>query len=268
MCVNDFLHEPYNSVTDPLDLLFMGLTPGTVIPDFGIGYSIGMTKAMAGLAILTAAINLQLTDTALATVAPELAALLVMAAHCDPAGDIEDQVYRSVSRKMRASERSRPQVLQLEFAFRRILEAKRAQGDRRPNTPILAAIMRDYNTKQPNKNRVTPDERDAVLFLQAQLPEFKTLLANHWKNFPAAISGVPVSYLAKPFLHDAYEPPVRRQTHPKLHEHLSTSPEKRVVWLQRVIGKYMKNLQDAKNCGRPFNLRSMGVPPYAKVRPA
>ena len=59
-CISDFLHEPYNSTTDPLDLLFNDLPKGGPIPAFSIGYSIGMTKGVALIAILYAVLMLRL----------------------------------------------------------------------------------------------------------------------------------------------------------------------------------------------------------------
>ena len=51
---------------------------------------------------------------------------------------------------------------------------------------------------------------------------------------------------------------MKKQTHPKLYAALIGSNEKREVWLDRVIGKYMKNLADAKATGKPVNVRSLG----------
>ena len=141
-CILDFLHEPYNSTVDPLDLLFNDLPKGGPIPPFSIGYSIGMTKGVAALAIMFAVVKLKLEDAEVQTIQAELAALLAMRATCDPAADIEEQVNRSISRKIRASERPRPQVLQLLFAFQRTMLAKKAKGDRRQGTALLAAIMK------------------------------------------------------------------------------------------------------------------------------
>ena len=81
----------------------------------------------------------------------------------------------------------------------------------------------------------------------------------HWNHFPSPYSAVPVSFLAKSFLNDTFEPPVKRQTHPKLHAALTGSNEKRELWLDCVIGKYMKNLADAKATGKAVNIKSMGL---------
>ena len=35
--ITDFLHKPYNSIEDPLDLWFHNLTSGSVVPAFSVG---------------------------------------------------------------------------------------------------------------------------------------------------------------------------------------------------------------------------------------
>ena len=126
-CIVDFLHEPYDSIRDPLDLLFNDLAKGAPIPPFSIGYSIGMTKGVAAIAITYAVVKLKLEHSEMQTIQAELVALLAMRATCDPAVDVEEQVNRSISRKIRASERPRPQVLQLHSAFERTLRSKKAK---------------------------------------------------------------------------------------------------------------------------------------------
>ena len=42
--ISDFLHTPFRSFEDPLDLWFHELVPGTEIKPFSIGYSVGMGK--------------------------------------------------------------------------------------------------------------------------------------------------------------------------------------------------------------------------------
>ena len=243
---------------DPLDLLFNNLSKGEPIPSFSIGYSIGMTKGVAAIAITYAVVKLKLENPEIQTIKAELVALLAMKATCDPAGDVEEQVNRSISRKIRASERPRPQVLQLHFAFERTMHSKKSKGDRRQDTALLGAVIKTYNTSQISKNRVTADEREAVLFLHGQTLAFKNKLEVHWNNFPSPYSVVPVSFLAKSFLNDTFEPPVKRNTHPEMHAALTGSNEKRELWLDRVIGKYMKSLVDAKATGKAVNVKSLG----------
>ena len=88
-CIMDFLHEPCDNTVGPLDLLFNDLPKGGPIPPFSIGYSIGMTKGVAAMAIMYAVLKLKLEDPEVQTIQAELVALLAMRATCDPAADIE-----------------------------------------------------------------------------------------------------------------------------------------------------------------------------------
>ena len=56
--VADFLHRPYNSLEDPLDLWFHQLVPGTAIMPFTIGHSVGFGKAMSALLIVDAVLEM------------------------------------------------------------------------------------------------------------------------------------------------------------------------------------------------------------------
>ena len=56
--VADFLHKPYNSLEDPLDLWFHQMVPNSTIMPFTIGHSVGFGKAMAALLIVDATLEM------------------------------------------------------------------------------------------------------------------------------------------------------------------------------------------------------------------
>lgn len=261
--IGDFLHKPYNSVEDPLDLWFHSLSSGSVVPAFSVGYSVGMAKSQATLAILLAVQQLEsagsFTADEFSTVGAEIAALLSIKAMTDPGKTIEEQVEKSIAKKFRVSDRPRPTVVQLHTAFAKVVAHKHATGDSRPDGQLLGIVIKEFNGKQTSKNRVQSDEREAILTLHNQTPEFRRVLVEHWQAFPVACSAVPVSLLAKPWHNNSYEPPVKKQVSPRTYEALLGSPEKREMWLKRVVGKYLKNLKDARASGKPVNLRSQGA---------
>ena len=260
--IADFLHKPYNSIEDPQDLWFHTLTPNSAISAFSIGYSVGMAKSMAALAILFAVQALErsgkMTEDEFAAVAPEVAALLSMKAMTDPGATVKDQVTKSISKKFRVSDRPRPHVIQLHTAFSKVVQHMRSLGDTKPDSQLLALAMKNFNTKQTAKNRIQTDEREAILVLNNQTDAFRQILAEHWQSFPVPFSAVPVSLLAKRWHSDSYDPPVKKNAAPRAYEALLGNPEKREMWLKRVIGKYLKNLKDARASGKPVNIRSLG----------
>ncbi len=126
----------------------------------------------------------------------ELAALMAMKAMTDPGDDIEDQVNKTLSKKIRVAERSRPHVIQLWTAFQRTVQWRRSKGEKKPLPTVMAQVVKNYNTQMPAKQRVTSDERDALLNLICQTPNFCAMLAKHWQSFAVPYSAVPVSLLA------------------------------------------------------------------------
>jgi hypothetical protein len=200
-----------------------------------------------------------LTDFNLQLVGHEVAALLIIKAMTEPGTDIEDQVSKSIAKKFRVTDRPRPHVIQLYTAFGKVMHHKRAKGDKRPDTTMLALCIKEFNGKQTAKNRVSVEEREAILTLHSQTDNFRKMLAHHWQNYPVAYSAVPVSLLAKSWLCDVYEPPVKKLAFPRTHAALQGNQEKRETWLMRVIGKYLKGLKDMRATGKSVNIRNVGM---------
>ncbi len=229
--ITDFLHSPFDSVSEPLDLLFVGQTPGARVKLFSVGVSIGSGRIMSALSILYAVAyphdeSSKLSEEEFLSIGKELMALMSMKATCQPEPDIIAQVGKSISKKCRMAERTRPNAIQLHTAFSRVLRHKRSTGDKRPELTILGEIIKQYNQKQPAKAKVTSDERDALLMLHEQLAQFRQALSEHWLNFPVASSGVPVSYLALPWLRESYEPPIKKAENPRHHAFNTSSKGK------------------------------------------
>jgi hypothetical protein len=158
--VVDFLHSPFRSHEEPLYVLF--LSSGVAIQLFSVGISVESAKGMAALSILHV-VTRQFKDFdegEFRSIAPELFALCVMKATTDPADDIFSQIKRTIGKKTRVADRSRPHPIQMEMAFNRVLVDLQAKGDKRKPSTILAAIIKDYNTSQPAKSKLNSDERD------------------------------------------------------------------------------------------------------------
>lgn len=253
----DFLHRPYKSYEDPLDVLFMNQAPGTAIVPGSVCISIGSAKSMAALGILYAVTSVKLTTEEVTIIAPELHALMIVKATYDPATDMFEQVKATLGKKIRVSDRTRPNAIQLEFAFCRVIHEKKHKGDKRSDAALLLEIIKQYNTSQVSKCRITSDERDAISMLHAQDAEFKGLLKDHWKNFPVAFSAVPVQYLSLPWLGSTYESSVKKQDNPLHYQILAPDRVKNVAWLKRIIGKYLHSISEIVSTGKSVKVRSM-----------
>ena len=260
--IADFLAKPYDSVTDPLDVLFTNLPPGEVVPLFSVGMSIGSGKFMAALSILWAVCRgcpgvSEFTEEELTSIGAELLSLMNMKATYQPGKDIEDQVEISISKKIRLAKRAHPNPIQLYVAFIRVVSHKKSLGDKRPSNTILADIIKKYNKKQTNSSKISADERDAVLMLSNQLPKFRDDLLKHWLNFPCKDSGVPVSFLANNWLSDLYEPAMNKKTSPRHYDMAKNSLEKNLLWLERCVGKFLDKFKEEKEKGGAINIGSM-----------
>ena len=250
-------------MSDPLDLLFMNLTPGDVIPLFSIGICIGSAETMSALSILFVACYGcsgvgEMPDAEYVAIGHHLMALMSIKATCMPEDDIEGQVCKSLSKKLKFVERPRPSAIQLQTAFSRIVTFRKSSGEKRPTTTLLAQVMASYNAKQTTKGKIYSDERDAVLMLHEQVPAFREALSAHWLNFPVKCSGVPTSFLSGSWLTSTYEPPMKKKENPKHYDIAKNTPEKNLEWVLRCIGKYIKEFKEAKEKG-PVNLDGMGA---------
>ena len=253
--VVDFLHSPYRSIEEPLDVLFWGSGVNGAIEPFSVGISVGSAKSMAALSILHVVTTHTFEGDETRSLAPELMALCVVRATTDPADDVFSQIKKTISKKIRVSERSRPNPVQLEFAFGRVVSDKQAQGDKRKAATILHAVIKEYNGSQPAKGKLNSDEREAVLMLHDQEPAFKSQLKAHWRNYPVSNSAVPVSFLALPWLSSSYEPSIKKSENPLHHQICSASPKKNVVWLRAAISRFQHRLKEQVTSGKTVNLR-------------
>jgi len=93
--------------------------------------------------------------------------------------------------------------------------------------------------------------------LADQGAEFKDLLRTHWRNYPVKYSAVPVINLALPWLVSLHEPSVKKADNPLHYSIQSPSPQKNLMWLKMVIGKYVHKLAEAASTGKAVNLQGM-----------
>ena len=93
--------------------------------------------------------------------------------------------------------------------------------------------------------------------LADQVAEFKDLLRTHWRNYPVKYSAVPVINLALPWLVSLHEPSVKKADRPLHYSIQSPSPQKNLMWLKMVIGKYVHKLAEAASTGKAVNLQGM-----------
>ena len=107
--VDGFLKKPYDSKTEPLQVLFgPRSTVGTAVEDWSMVLSIGMGKASACRMILEAVCELNMDTESIKEIGSLLKALFRMRCTYDPADTEEEQIDRAFAARCRLTERPRP----------------------------------------------------------------------------------------------------------------------------------------------------------------
>ncbi len=102
---------------------------------------------------------------------------------------------------MRASERQRPDVLQMSKAFGAVVDAKIAAGQLGNRSELTQQAILTYNKKQVVANvRVEGEERQAIKFLMACNAEFIEILRRTWNEYRVKESPIVPSMLSNSWL--------------------------------------------------------------------
>ena len=112
--MTEFLESPFDSRAQPLQILCPGdLAPGAAMPDFSVAYVMGQTRACSALMVLMCVMQMDLADEMLALILPELRALMRIHALAQPPQPVQRLIHVSIGQKMSATERLRPDPLDL-----------------------------------------------------------------------------------------------------------------------------------------------------------
>ena len=112
-----------------LEVLFehSGGIAGELLQPFSVGISVGGATLMSCYLLAFAVHELELSSKVLPDLWSELCKKMmnVLWLHCDydPSADVTEQVYKSISVKCQAAARSRPNIIQLDYAFKRTTAA-------------------------------------------------------------------------------------------------------------------------------------------------
>jgi len=183
----------------PLEIIFHVLTSasvGTPIEDFTMGLSIGFGTTLAAFLFCYAAIKLEWAP--LLAVNPELAKRLLkcirMSATYDPAPNLLQQIFKSLSGKIQAAARQRPTTLMMLFAFQRAVQEILAGGTRKSRQQALLDIIKDYNKSEKERSyKINTDEISAIRFLSLRDDEFLGHLRVIWGADRIGSTAVPMN---------------------------------------------------------------------------
>lgn len=184
------------------------------------------------------------------TLAARVRACVVMHGTYRPAKTLEEQVFMAISSKKQAALRQPPNLLQLAFAFGRIVDNKK-RTSRKSAPEILNDIVKAHQKAESVvRARLLTDEIRGLKILARQTERFKHRLAAIWGSDKFQYTAVPLDLIASNFLDPTAELPVDKKTNPVWANILQKSDEKMEMWLLRVSGKFECELDSRLSGGR------------------
>ena len=150
-----------------------------------------------------------------------------MCATYRPAADLEQQVFAAISAKKQASLRQPPNLLQLGYAFNRIIEQRRLATTRKTNVELLNECIKVHQKMEKvARAKLTTDEIRGLKILSKQSNHFKQILASIWGTDKLQYTAVPLDLISSPFLDLATELPIDKKLNPTWYGLLTKTVEK------------------------------------------
>jgi len=256
-----YLTTGCDSQSEPLTVRFPGTNPGTLVADFSVGYVLGFSRALAALCIIECMVHLQWTAEEMVEVSKLLSTLQYMYCNYTPEQNALTLVEKTISLKMRGSERQRPDVVQLARVFSYAAQVKVSQGQVGTPAEVLNNVMSEYNKSQTVANcRLEGQERAVVKFLCLTAPGLKDILRHCWNEFRVRESPCTVSILSQQFVTAAPQG-VIKQANPVLERILTPDNVKYECWVRRLIGAFKSRVEKARQDNKNPSLRTRAVPP-------
>jgi len=248
--VHNFLNKPYNSIREPLDLLFEpSAQPGSPVAPWSMHHSVGAGKSSAARIILEAVCSLTLSDAEVAAIGLQIKALLRMRAIYDPAPTDEEQLLRAMAAKAQQAERPRPDPLMWWGRWSRVLAVQGLIFNE-----VIAMKIKEYNRDKSDGVGITADEAAVITYLPFQSPEFTQLLEYHWQNYKVRQSAVTTKRLNMFDLSPQLKPKRCAKDNVLWNKILTWTPQQNVLWLQREIGTFLKNVKEQVRANKKVNL--------------
>ena len=254
-----FLSQPYNSLREPLDLLFSrGAVPGQPVEAWSMIHCIGMGKSSACRMVLEMVIDLRLSDAELVVIGPQVKALLRMHAVYEPAATDEEQLVRAMSTKVQLTTRPRPDPLMWAKKFSDLILS---QGHRFQE--VIGQKIDAFNQDKAQAFQIGDAEQCFIRLFMYQNAGFVQALDYHYMNHVVSESALPLRVWSLTDL--SPDTKVQRSSGPGSlvgqsglwQEILKWTPEKNEAWLLRAIGTFLKNVKLEQRKGRKMNMQKM-----------
>lgn len=184
--VDRHLSHPLGNQTEkyPVEVFFdlLGLKPGDALLPFKVGISIGFGTTLACHLIAASLEHLEKWSPwslpqVVHALGKNMIKLFRLSVTWDPAPDTLSRVLRSNSGKIAASERQRPNPLQLHRSLLRLALESNPDGAVKGDRKLWQAVMLRVNACEKSKSgKMNPEEMNCVLLLARSSIEFRNKL--------------------------------------------------------------------------------------------
>jgi hypothetical protein len=165
---------------------------------------------------------------------------------------------KSMLTKMVAASRSRPDVLQLYHVFSQLVDAKVATGNRKPRRRLLQEeLMAMKKMTKVASGKTTTTEDKIILWLSTQPATVLEKLRTIWSEERAQHSAVPYEILESSYLDPMAENTAApKNKNPVWHRLLEVTPQKVLLFLDRLAAAFNHRLQQTRDRSKTPNLQA------------
>ena len=250
--VDNFLKKPYDSKTEPLQVLFGPRSQvGATVEDWSMILHIGMGKASAARMILEAVSEMNLDMETLRSIANILKALFRMKCTYDPADTEEEQIDRAFAGKCIVTERPRPDPIMMALKWNGIIQKQGLDFQ-----SVIDGKIAKFNANKEEGFGVLDHEIAFVKAYPHQSEEYTTTLEKHWQNFKPPESAVPPKRLAYADLSPDTKVKRCEKTNVLFNKVLTWSQVSNELWMIREIGIFCRAIKDAQRANKKVSLRN------------
>ena len=245
----EFCERPFDSISNPIQVSFMGLMPGGVLPDFSLKVTVGYTKCLALMLLLYSAINSNLSDEEIILVTPWLRALYGIRCTFRDHQTMKECRFSALAEKMSEASRPRPDCIQIARAFHATLADSGTSWEEGCKT-----IMAEFNERSGlETKRLSELEMNIIALFCTLDPETQSLIEYHWSNYSAKNSGLPYRTLGTELLRGGLKP---RVASPLWTEILTPDNNKRHFYVARRVRYFLHRIADAQRLKKRVNLHT------------
>ena len=245
----------------PLEVNFQG-PPGSNIGDSSVTVSIGAATATSSLMIVVCAIdnNWHQLPHFNNNLAPYLARCLWLTCRYEACQDQASLWKKSLTGKMAAQARSRPNAVQLFKVMDKLVSAKPASAKSKPRRKLFQdEITAMRKTTKVAASRISPSEEKVVLWLSTQTPAVLRKLQFIWGEERVAQSAITLDMLEQDYINPFLEVAVSKEKNPRWNSLLQVTEQKILLYLDRLNGGFQNRIQQTLARGKSPDLRQFSA---------